>query len=212
MGIYEKYIKRSLDIVFSGIALILLSPLLLLIAFMIKVDTKGPAFFKQTRVGNDQNLFYIYKFRTMLTFEESFYEDGTPIGNYDRITKVGRYLRKTSLDELPQLINIFIGDMSLVGPRPTLMYQVEKYNQEQMRRLNVKPGLTGYAQVNGRNSLSWEEKIQYDLSYVDSITFSKDIKIILKTFIVVLKSEKVDFTKPDDISKHSGDVRKDVNN
>lgn len=210
--IYRKFFKRVMDIICSGLALLVLSPVFLVIALAIRVDTRGPVIFTQKRVGKDKEPFKIYKFRTMLTFEDSFYEDGTPIENYDRITKVGNFLRKTSLDELPQLINIFIGDMSIVGPRPTLQYQVEKYNSTQVRRLEVRPGLTGHAQVSGRNRLSWEEKIQCDLDYVDRVTFLRDIKIILKTVLVVLKTEKVEFTRPDDISKHLGDVRKDVDN
>ncbi|WP_298472013.1 sugar transferase [uncultured Psychrobacillus sp.] len=208
--IYRKYLKRALDIICSGLALLILSPVFLIIALAIKLDTKGPVIFTQKRVGKDKEPFKIYKFRTMLTLEDSFYNDGTPIENYDRITKVGNLLRKTSMDELPQLINIFLGDMSIVGPRPTLSYQVEKYNANQVKRLEVKPGLTGHAQVSGRNSLSWDEKIQCDIDYVDRITFLRDVKIILKTVLVVLKTEKVEFTKPDEISKHSGDVRKDI--
>ncbi len=208
--IYKNYFKRLLDILCSGLSLIVLSPLFFIIAIAIKLDSRGPAFFTQKRIGMNNKEFKIFKFRTMLTFEDSYYEDGTPIDNYDRITKVGDFLRKTSMDELPQILNIFLGDMSIVGPRPTLSYQVEKYNSTQARRLDVRPGLTGHAQVSGRNSLSWEEKIQCDLDYVNRITFLRDIKIILKTVLVVLKTEKVDFTKPDEISKHSGDVRRDV--
>lgn len=208
--IYRSFFKRVMDIIFSGFALLVLSPIFIIIALAIRLDTRGPVIFTQERVGKNKEPFKIYKFRTMLTFEDSYYEDGTPIENYDRITKVGNFLRKTSLDELPQLINIFIGDMSLVGPRPTLSYQVEKYNSTQARRLEVRPGLTGHAQVSGRNSLSWEEKIQCDLDYVDRITIIRDIKIILKTILVVIKSEKVEFTKPDEISKHSGEVLDDV--
>ncbi|WP_094777232.1 sugar transferase [Domibacillus aminovorans] len=208
--IYKKYLKRVVDILCSGLTLIVLAPIFLIVALAIKLDTRGPAIFTQKRIGKDKEPFKIYKFRTMLTFEDSYYEDGTPIENYDRITKVGNFLRKTSLDELPQLINIFIGDMSIVGPRPTLSYQVEKYNSHQARRLEVKPGLTGLAQVSGRNSLSWDEKIQCDIDYVSRITFIRDLKIILKTVLIVLKTEKVEFTRPDEISKHNGDVLKDV--
>src|SRR5690625_4092260 len=132
--------------------------------------------------------------------------------NDPRITKVGNILRKTSLDELPQLLNILLGDMSIVGPRPTLSYQVEKYTSKQASRVNVRPGLTGLAQVSGRNSLSWEEKIQCELDYVERLTFLRDVGIILKTVLVVLKTERIEFTKPDEISKHSGDLRKDVDN
>lgn len=207
---YRKHLKRFIDVTASGISLILLSPIFLIIIVLIKIDSKGPALFTQKRVGKEGKEFKIYKFRTMLTFEDSFYPDGSPIENYDRITKVGNILRKTSIDELPQLINIFIGDMSIVGPRPTLSYQVEKYDDNQARRLKVKPGLTGLAQINGRNSLSWEQKIQYDIDYVENITFLSDLKIILKTFVVVFKSEKIEFIAHDEISKHAGDVRDDI--
>lgn len=207
---YRKYFKRFIDVTASGISLILLLPIFIMIIISIKIDSNGPSLFTQKRVGKDGKEFKIFKFRTMLTFEDSFYPDGSPIENYDRITKVGNVLRKTSTDELPQLINIFIGDMSIVGPRPTLSYQVEKYDDNQARRLKVKPGLTGLAQVSGRNSLSWEQKIQYDIYYVDNITFFSDLKIILKTFVVVFKSEKIEFVAHDEISKHAGDVRDDV--
>ncbi|MDQ0160552.1 sugar transferase [Alkalibacillus salilacus] len=208
--IYRRYFKRLIDIVCSMIALVLLSPLFLIIGLIIKIESKGKTYFTQTRIGMNKKPFKIYKFRTMLRFEDSYYLDGRPIENYDRITKFGNFLRKTSLDELPQIINIFKGDMSLVGPRPTLLYQVEKYDKTQEKRLNVKPGLTGLAQVSGRNSLSWEEKIKCDLDYVNRLTFFRDIGIIFKTFLVVLKSEKVEFTNHDEISSHSNDVRKDV--
>jgi len=208
---YKKYFKRFIDVTVSGLSLILLFPIFLIIAVLIKIDSRGPILFTQKRVGEKGRVFRIFKFRTMLTFEDSFYPDGSPIENYDRITKIGKILRKTSIDELPQLINIFIGDMSIVGPRPTLLYQVEKYDEYQARRLDVKPGLTGLAQVNGRNSLSWEQKIQYDIDYVNNITFLNDLKIILKTFVVVFKSREIEFVSHDEISKHAGDVREDVN-
>lgn len=207
---YEKYFKRCIDVIAGVVSLIILFPIFLIVIIAIKIDSKGPAFFTQKRVGKEGEEFKIFKFRTMLTFEESFYSDGSEIENYDRITKVGNILRKTSIDELPQLINIIIGDMSIVGPRPTLSYQVEKYDDNQAKRLNIKPGLTGMAQVNGRNNLSWGQKIQYDLDYVDNITLLNDIKIILKTVVVVFKSEKIEFSTHDEISEHAGDVRDDV--
>lgn len=207
---YRKYFKRIIDVTASGISLILLFPIFIIVTISTKVDSNGPALFTQKRVGKEGKEFKIFKFRTMLTFEDSFYPDGSPIENYDRITKVGNILRKTSIDELPQLINIFIGNMSIVGPRPTLSYQVEKYDDNQAIRLKVKPGLTGLAQVNGRNSLSWEQKIQYDIDYVDNITFLNDLKIIIKTFVVVFRSEKIEFVAHDEISKHAGNVRDDL--
>lgn len=208
---YKFFLKRIFDFFFSLLSLIVLSPLFFLIFLAIKIDSKGPIFFNQTRVGKDGNLFKVFKFRSMLTFEESFYDDGTPISNYDRITKVGDFLRKTSLDELPQLANILIGDMSLIGPRPTLEYQVEKYNDYQKKRLLVRPGLTGWAQINGRNNLSWEEKINYDVEYVKNVGFLFDLKIFIKTFRVLLKSDDNGFKKPDKLSQHEGSVNDDVN-
>lgn len=208
---YKKYIKRLLDVIISLLAIFILSPIILIICIAIKLESKGPALFTQTRVGKNSKIFKIFKFRSMLTFEESYYEDGTPISNYDRITKVGKVLRKTSLDELPQLFNIFKGDMSLIGPRPTLEYQVEKYDNYQMKRLFVLPGLTGNAQVNGRNNLSWNEKIRYDVEYVENLTFILDLKIFFKTFSVLIKPNDNKFIKHDEISKHDSDVEKDVN-
>lgn len=207
---YRKYFKRLVDILGSLFTLSLLSPLFVLIAVAIKINSKGPVFFTQKRVGLNKREFKIFKFRTMLTLENSYYKDGSPIENYDRITSVGRILRKTSLDEIPQIINILIGEMSIIGPRPTLLYQVEKYNSNQMKRLEVKPGLTGLAQVNGRNSLSWEEKINYDLKYVNNISFIGDTIIVLKTILVLFKSDTVEFKAHDEISKHAGDVRDDI--
>lgn len=182
-------IKHLLDRVFSFILLVLLSPLFVIIAVLIKFDSKGPVFFIQQRVGKNNVLFNIYKFRTMV-------HDAVNIGNGvyteendPRITRVGRFLRKTSLDELPQLINILKGEMSFIGPRPTLAYQVEQYNDFQKKRLLMKPGITGLAQVNGRNSISWPERIQYDVQYVENYSLGLDLKILIKTFSVVFKQE-----------------------
>lgn len=207
---YRK-IKRPLDLLISLISLLVLSPLFILIILSIKLDTKGPAFFRQTRVGRNNKTFKIWKFRSMLTFEESYYDDGTEIPNYDRVTRIGSLLRKTSLDELPQLVNVIVGDMSLIGPRPTLEYQVEKYDEFQAKRLNVRPGLTGLAQVNGRNTLSWEEKINYDVKYVENLTLKNDIIIFFKTFKVLFRSDDNKFIKHDRLSEHSGSVEEDVN-
>lgn len=182
-------IKHLLDKVFSFILLIFLSPLFILIAILIKLDSKGPVMFVQQRVGKNRALFNIYKFRTMVP-------DAINIGtgvyteeNDPRITRVGRFLRKTSLDELPQLLNILKGEMSFIGPRPTLAYQVEQYNDFQKKRLLMKPGVTGLAQINGRNSLSWPERIEYDVQYVENYSLGLDFKIFLKTFLVIFKQE-----------------------
>ncbi|KRQ87433.1 putative sugar transferase EpsL [Caloramator mitchellensis] len=184
-------IKRLFDFMFSLILLIILFPLFLLISILIKLDSKGEVFFKQERAGLNGKPFMIYKFRTMVKNAEKI-GDGYYTGENDpRITKVGNLLRKTSLDELPQLINILKGEMSIIGPRPTLMYQVEKYDEFQKKRLLMKPGVTGLAQVNGRNSLSWPERIKYDVQYVENWSLWLDIKIFFRTFLVVLKGEGV---------------------
>lgn len=187
----QLFIKRLFDFLLSLILLIVLSPLFLIIAILIKLDSEGEIFFKQERAGLNGKPFMIYKFRTMVKNAEKI-GDGYYTGENDpRITRIGRFLRKTSLDELPQLINILKGEMSIIGPRPTLMYQVEKYDAFQRKRLLMKPGVTGLAQVNGRNSLSWPERIKYDVYYVENWNLWMDIKIFFKTFLVVLKGEGV---------------------
>lgn len=208
--IYDRYIKRITDIFLSCIGLIIFAPLFLLVGIAIKIDSRGPVIFKQCRVGKHGRVFNICKFRTMLTFEDSYFEDGSQMPNNERITKVGKILRNTSIDEIPQLINILAGDMSIVGPRPALEYQAAKYNVIQAQRLCVRPGLTGLAQICGRNGLTWEEKINYDLKYIQSISLLHDVKIIFKTFYVIFKSDQVEFTRHDDISAHGDDILKDV--
>lgn len=181
--------KRIFDFIASAIGIILLSPLLLIIAIWIKLDSKGPVLFKQERVGKNNNLFNILKFRTMVVDAEKsgFYTSE----NDSRITRPGNLLRKTSLDEIPQLFNIFKGEMSIIGPRPTLKYQVDEYTDFQKRRLEVLPGVTGWAQVNGRNSLSWPERIKFDVWYVDNFSLFLDAKILYKTVFVWLRGEGV---------------------
>ncbi len=183
------FIKRFFDIVISLIMLIGMSPIFLGIAIAIKLDDGGPIFYRQERVGRDGGLFYIYKFRTMVVDAEKIGSGFIITEDDPRITRTGRILRYTSLDELPQLINILKGEMSFVGPRPTLRYQVEKYNDRQRQRLSVKPGVTGWAQVNGRNVISWPERIEFDLWYVDNWSLFLDVKIFLKTFVVILKKQ-----------------------
>jgi lipopolysaccharide/colanic/teichoic acid biosynthesis glycosyltransferase len=178
-------LKRAFDFAASLLGLIILSPLFLIIAVLIKLDSKGPVVFKQERVGKDGELFTIYKFRTMVENAENM-GAGYRVKNKDpRITKIGNFLRKTSLDELPQLINIVKGEISIVGPRPTLEYQVKEYNEYQWQRLKVKPGVTGLAQINGRQSLTWKGKIDYDVQYVNNRSFLLDLKIIFKTFFIL---------------------------
>ena len=179
-------IKRLIDFLTSFIGLAILSPLLGLIAAAIKIDDPGPVFFRQERAGKGGRIFRVFKFRTMVVDAEKkgagvFVEEEDP-----RITRMGKFLRHASLDELPQLINVLRGEMSLVGPRPSLPYQVGNYDERQRRRLLVKPGITGWAQVNGRNALTWPERIELDLWYVDNWSLWLDMKILLKTFLVVL--------------------------
>lgn len=187
----QLYIKDTIDRLAAFVLLILLSPVFVGIILGIKLTSRGSVFFCQKRVGKDGKDFVIYKFRTMVVNAEQI---GTGIyteQDDSRITKIGKLLRKTSLDELPQLFNILKGDMSIIGPRPTLRYQVEKYTPYQMQRLMMKPGVTGWAQVNGRNSLSWKKRIAYDVDYVQKYSLWLDLKIIIKTIKVVLTAEGV---------------------
>ncbi|MEZ3487554.1 MAG: sugar transferase [Lachnospiraceae bacterium] len=199
-------IKRCFDFVFSLLMIIILSPVLLIIALLVKISSPGKAVFTQERMGKDQKRFNICKFRTMKNPPIGTYSvDGVlykPSGDIlepsiTRVTRIGKILRKTSLDELMQLFNIFNGSMSFVGPRPTLPYQAEKYTEEQKRRFALRPGVTGLAQVNGRNTLTWVEKIQYDLEYVDRFSILLDLKILIKTVAVVFKGEGINLEKED---------------
>ena len=183
-GIYEKYIKRMMDFTLSLCALIVLSPVLLVLTIVGAVKMKGNPFFTQLRPGKDEKIFKLVKFRSM-TCEKD--KDGNLLPDEQRLTRYGKILRATSLDELPELINILKGDMSIVGPRPLLVEYLPRYNAFQARRHEVRPGLTGYAQVNGRNALTWEDRFQMDVEYVDHITFAGDVKIILDTVGTVLK-------------------------
>lgn len=199
---FHLFIKRLFDICASASLIIFLTiiPVLIIVPIAIKLTSKGPAIFTQDRVGKDGKVFKIYKFRTMLIPEESLDSQGLELTPSERITKIGRFLRKTSLDELMQLFNVLNGTMSICGPRPTLPYQVERYNDEQRRRLEMRPGVTGWAQVNGRNDLSWTEKIKYDIEYIDKFNIGFDIKILFKTITVVFKKEGIEFTKNDEIN------------
>jgi len=187
-GIYEKYIKRILDFILSLMALVVLSPILLILVIVGAVKMKGNPFFTQMRPGKDEKIFKLIKFRTMTDEKDS---EGNLLPDDVRLTKYGRFLRSTSLDELPELINILKGDMSIVGPRPLLVAYLDRYNETQARRHEVRPGVTGLAQVNGRNTLSWEDKFDYDVEYVDSVAFGLDVSIILKTVAAVLKREGI---------------------
>lgn len=175
---YKKYIKRILDFILSLFALIILSPILLVIAILVRIKLGSPVIFKQERPGLNEKIFTLYKFRTMTDKKD---EEGNLLPDSERLTRFGKMLRSTSLDELPELINILKGDMSIVGPRPQLIRDMLFMTDEQRKRHSVRQGLTGLAQVNGRNNITWEEKINYDLQYIEKITFLGDAKIILKT-------------------------------
>lgn len=185
---YRKCIKRLLDIVLSGIALIILSPIMLFIAIFVRIKLGSPVLFIQERPGKDEKLFKLYKFRSMTDARN---KDGNLLSDEERLLKFGRILRTTSLDELPELINIFKGDMSIVGPRPLLARYLPYYRQEERIRHTVRPGLTGLAQVNGRNNLGWDERLRLDIEYVKQISLLNDIKIIIATFVKVLKRSDI---------------------
>ena len=175
---YEKYVKRALDIVLAGGALVVLSPVLAVTAVLVRTKLGSPVIFHQDRPGKDGKIFRLYKFRSMTDEKD---ENGNLLPDEVRLTAFGKKLRATSLDELPELWNILKGDMSVVGPRPLLVRYLPLYNEEQRHRHDVRPGLTGWAQVNGRNALSWEEKFRYDVDYVQNVSFALDAKTVLLT-------------------------------
>jgi len=187
-GPYRRYFKRPIDFVLSLGAIIILSPILLLIALLVRIKLGSPVIFKQQRPGMNEKIFTLYKFRTMTDERD---EKGELLPDEMRLTNFGKFLRASSLDELPELYNILKGDMSIVGPRPLLIEYLPLYNAQQRRRHEVKPGLTGWAQVNGRNAIGWEEKFNYDVEYVDNLSFFLDVKIIFLTIIKVLKREGI---------------------
>lgn len=187
-GFYEKYVKRPQDFLCALLALIVLSPVLLIVAVLVRVKLGSPVLFTQDRPGVNGKIFKLYKFRTMTSQTD---ESGNLLPDEIRLTSFGKKLRATSLDELPELINILKGNMSVVGPRPLLVEYLPRYNKHQARRHEVRPGFTGLAQVNGRNSISWEEKFEWDVNYVDNVSFLEDWRIIFKTVLVVLKRDGI---------------------
>lgn len=187
-GVYKNYIKRPMDFVLSLLAIIILSPVLLIVAILVRVKLGSPILFKQKRPGLNGEIFTIYKFRTMTDKRD---ENGELLPDELRLTKFGKILRSTSLDELPELFNILKGDMSIIGPRPLLVEYLPLYNKHQKRRHEVRPGLSGLAQVNGRNAISWEEKFDLDVEYVDNVTFIGDWKIIFQTIKKVFVREGI---------------------
>lgn len=185
---YKKYFKRILDFTLSLIALIVLSPVLLVLTVLGAVKMKGNPFFTQLRVGKDEKLFRLIKFRSM-TCEKD--KEGNLLPDDQRLTRYGRLLRSTSLDELPQLINILKGDMAIVGPRPLLEENLPYYTEEEKHRHDVRPGLTGLAQVSGRNAIEWDQKLAYDVMYIKDITFIKDMMIMIRTVVKVFKRSDI---------------------
>ncbi|WP_290913121.1 sugar transferase [Eubacterium sp.] len=183
-----KYIKRILDIISSLLAIIILSPLLAATAVLVKTKLGSPVLFKQERPGKDEKIFTLMKFRTMTDERD---ENGELLPDEVRLTKFGKFLRSTSIDELPELFNILKGDMSVIGPRPLLVEYIPRYNEHQHRRHEVRPGLSGWAQVNGRNTVSWEDKFDMDVHYVDNYSFAMDVKILFMTVLNVLKKEGI---------------------
>jgi bacterial sugar transferase family protein len=193
-------IKRVIDVIFASIALILLSPVFAIIAIAIKIDSKGPVFFTHKRIGKNGNIIKLYKFRSMVINAEELIKSFTPeqmreykenykLTNDPRITKVGKFLRKTSLDELPQLINIINGDLSIIGPRPVVADELEKYGVNKDKFLSVTPGLTGYWAANGRSNTTYEQRMEMELYYIDNLSLKMDIKVFFKTILSVLKKE-----------------------
>ncbi len=197
-----KFIKRSFDIAASSVILVVSSPVMLAAAAAIKVSDGGHVLFRQKRPGKDGKIFTVYKFRTMK--EKTVDENGIPLSDMERMTKIGSFLRKTSLDELPQFANVLKGEMSLIGPRPLLCEYLPLYNQEQLRRHEVRPGITGWAQVNGRNAISWEEKFNYDVYYVDNMSLSLDVKILFKTIKNVLNHSGINSSEENTMEKFKG--------
>lgn len=188
-GFYEKYIKRMLDFILALIAIVVLSPVILITALLVRTKLGSPVIFCQKRPGKDEKIFSMYKFRSMTDEKD---ENGNLLPDEVRLTGFGKKLRATSLDELPELFNILKGDMSIVGPRPLMARYLEYYNDEERLRHKVRPGLTGYAQVHGRNNVSWDERMKQDVYYTKNISIQMDIKVIIDTIWLVLKREGTD--------------------
>ena len=204
-NIYRRFIKRPLDFILSLITIIVLSPALLIISILVRVKLGSPVIFKQKRPGLNENIFTMYKFRTM-TDEKG--ENGEFLPDSVRLTKFGKMLRSTSLDELPELFNIIKGDMSLIGPRPLLIQYLPLYNEQQKKRHEVKPGLSGLAQINGRNAISWEDKFNLDVEYVDNVTLLGDYKIFLATIKTIFVRDGISANTSATMEPFKGTIRK----
>lgn len=205
-GMYERYVKRLLDIVLSLVALVILSPVMLVVAGLVRVKLGKPIVFKQQRPGKNEKIFNMYKFRSMTDEKDS---DGKLLPDEVRLTAFGKKLRSTSLDELPELVNILKGDMSIVGPRPLLVEYLPYYTEEEHHRHDVRPGLTGLAQISGRNYLPWEERLKKDIKYIENISFRKDCEIIVKTIECVLKHKNI-AVDINDVEGNLADIRSKI--
>ena len=201
---YERFMKRPMDFLLSLFALIILSPVLIVVAILVRVKLGSPVIFNQPRPGKNEKIFKLYKFRTMTNQKDS---NGQLLPDSVRLTKFGKFLRSTSLDELPSLLNILKGDLSIVGPRPLLVQYLPLYNEEQKRRHEVRPGLTGLAQVNGRNAISWEQKFEFDVKYVDNITLLNDIKVVLLTVKKVFIREGISSNNSSTMEEFKGTIQ-----
>lgn len=206
---YAKYFKRMLDLILSLMALIILMPLMFFIAILVRIKLGSPILFKQKRPGKNEKIFTLYKFRTMTDKKD---EKGNLLPDEQRLTKFGKMLRSTSLDELPEIFNILKGDMSFVGPRPLLVEYLPLYNEEQKRRHDVRPGLTGLAQVSGRNLISWEEKFEDDIRYIANIGFITDVKILFATIGKVFKREGISQENNVTMEKFKGNLNQGEKN
>lgn len=204
-GFYERFIKRPQDFILSLVALIVLSPVFLVLAILVRAKLGSPVIFKQERPGLNGRIFTLYKFRSMSDARD---ENGNLLPDDVRLTRFGKILRSTSLDELPELVNILKGDMSIVGPRPLLVRYLPLYNEHQARRHEVRPGFTGYAQVHGRNAITWEDKFDKDVYYVDHVSFLMDWRIILRTVLTVLKREGISSSSSVTMEPFRGTVEK----
>ena len=198
---YKHFFKRLIDIVLTLVGLIILSPVFIIVMLVLMFNNNGKPFFFQQRIGKKNRLFKVVKFKTMNDKKD---KNGNLLPDKDRLTSVGKFVRNTSLDELPQLINVLKGDMSLVGPRPLLVEYLPLYNSRQIRRHEVTPGITGWAQVNGRNAISWEQKFDYDVWYVDNQSFVLDVRIIFLTFRKIFKQEGINSATSATMEKFTG--------
>ena len=204
IGIYRKLIKRPMDFILSLMAIIFLIPIFIIFGILVRVKLGSPILFKQKRPGLNEKIFTMYKFRTMTNEKD---KKGEWLPDSQRLTKFGRFLRSTSIDELPELINILKGDMSIVGPRPLLVQYLPLYDEHQKKRHEVRPGLTGYAQVNGRNAISWEDKLNLDVEYVDNVYFIGDWRIIFLTFKKVFNREGINSVTSDTMEPFMGTIK-----